>query len=265
MKSKLSAALGAMLALAATAQAGPRATDAPPRPEALWARAWALHVWGPVLGPELRRPEAAQALSSILDGTMMSGGGGWFRPSQTRYDWQWLTALHKIDAGGKISRKQWLGPPELFDRLDRDRDGAITAADLDWSEQSPWLRQVNMFKQLFGRMDANSNGRVSRQEWEAFFKQIAGDKESFTPEQLQQALQQKAPGPKSGPPKKDAKFTTVLLKGLLNNELGSPYEGPVLNEEAPDFALPTPDGKQHIALTDFRGKKPVVLIFGSFT
>lgn len=34
---------------------------------------------------------------------------------------------------------------------------------------------------------------------------------------------------------------------------------------APDFALHSPDGKQTVRLSDFRGKKPVVLIFGSYT
>lgn len=34
---------------------------------------------------------------------------------------------------------------------------------------------------------------------------------------------------------------------------------------APDFALKTLDGTETIRLSDFRGKKPVVLIFGSFT
>lgn len=36
-------------------------------------------------------------------------------------------------------------------------------------------------------------------------------------------------------------------------------------EQAPDFALTSPDGKQSVTLSDFRGKKPVVLIFGSYT
>lgn len=34
---------------------------------------------------------------------------------------------------------------------------------------------------------------------------------------------------------------------------------------APDFTLITKDGKSKISLSDFRGKKPVVLIFGSYT
>lgn len=34
---------------------------------------------------------------------------------------------------------------------------------------------------------------------------------------------------------------------------------------APDFTLPDPTGKTSISLSNFRGKKPVVLIFGSYT
>ena len=36
-------------------------------------------------------------------------------------------------------------------------------------------------------------------------------------------------------------------------------------EMAPDFRLITLDRKSEIALTDFRGKRPVVLVFGSYT
>ncbi len=34
---------------------------------------------------------------------------------------------------------------------------------------------------------------------------------------------------------------------------------------APDFKLKTKDGKQQIQLSAFRGKRPIVLIFGSYT
>lgn len=34
---------------------------------------------------------------------------------------------------------------------------------------------------------------------------------------------------------------------------------------APDFKLRTKDGKQQIQLSAFRGKRPIVLIFGSYT
>lgn len=34
---------------------------------------------------------------------------------------------------------------------------------------------------------------------------------------------------------------------------------------APDFALKTLEGARPVRLTDFRGKRPVVLVFGSYT
>jgi hypothetical protein len=36
-------------------------------------------------------------------------------------------------------------------------------------------------------------------------------------------------------------------------------------DAAPDFSLETYDGKSKIQLSSFRGKKPVVLVFGSYT
>lgn len=40
---------------------------------------------------------------------------------------------------------------------------------------------------------------------------------------------------------------------------------PRVGQMAPEFELRTPDGKQSIRLSSFRGKQPVVLIFGSHT
>ena len=40
---------------------------------------------------------------------------------------------------------------------------------------------------------------------------------------------------------------------------------PKVGEMAPDFELKTSDGKRSVKLSSFRGKQPVVLIFGSFT
>jgi peroxiredoxin len=38
-----------------------------------------------------------------------------------------------------------------------------------------------------------------------------------------------------------------------------------IGDEAPDFELRDANGKNPVRLSDFRGKKPVALIFGSFT
>lgn len=38
-----------------------------------------------------------------------------------------------------------------------------------------------------------------------------------------------------------------------------------LGDEAPNFKLRTQDGQREVELSSFKGKKPVVLVFGSFT
>jgi len=43
------------------------------------------------------------------------------------------------------------------------------------------------------------------------------------------------------------------------------FEGPDLEAVAPDFSLTPPDHRSIVRLSENRGKKPVVLIFGSFT
>ena len=52
-------------------------------------------------------------------------------------------------------------------------------------------------------------------------------------------------------------FKTMWLsarKGNLN-----------VGDEAPDFSLETYDKRSHVQLSNFRGNKPVVLVFGSYT
>jgi cytochrome oxidase Cu insertion factor (SCO1/SenC/PrrC family) len=45
-----------------------------------------------------------------------------------------------------------------------------------------------------------------------------------------------------------------------------PQEGKLkVGDVAPDFTLKTQDGKGEVKLSAFRGKKPVVLVFGSYT
>ncbi len=256
-----------LAALLATALPLPATADPPPAPERMWRDA----LWlGPVLdraGDKVPRPESIRMLTAILRGSQMGPGDGWFGPSRSRYTWDWLRAHFKAGPDG-VSRKQFTGPAEWFDRLDRDRDGWLTAEDFDWSERSPFLRQTMMFRQWFSMMDADSNGRVTLKEWQAYFEKLARGKDHITPDELRMALMPPAPrkvagkgkkGKQGGPPR------DMLLKNLLKGDLGSPYEGPRPGQLAPDFTLPTHDGKGKVTLSDFRDRKPVVLIFGSFT
>jgi peroxiredoxin len=52
---------------------------------------------------------------------------------------------------------------------------------------------------------------------------------------------------------------------LFSRELGSLEPGPKLGESAPNFTLQTHNRRGVVKLSEHRGKRPVVLIFGSFT
>jgi hypothetical protein len=41
--------------------------------------------------------------------------------------------------------------------------------------------------------------------------------------------------------------------------------GPRIGDRAPDFKLNTKDRQQEVQLSSFKGQRPVVLVFGSFT
>jgi hypothetical protein len=101
--------------------------------------------------------------------------------------------------------------------------------------------------ELFGRLDRNGDGV------------IRADDLDWSPPRP------KGPPPEMKGPPPGMPDRRTLLKGLFGGEIGSPSTGPKVEQMAPDFTLRTPDGKRQIKLSSFRGNKPVVLIFGSFT
>lgn len=211
----------------------------------------------------LKKLEIIEMVTAIANGSQMGPGDGWFHAGQGRYGWKWLADQLDIDKNGKITRQEFAAPSDLFDRLDRNHDGVLDATDFDWSERSPSSRAAGPASMLYSMFDANSNGRVSREEWEAVFKRLTRGKDYFTPDDLREMLAPMfappKPGSNSGP------TPAVLFKGLAAGELGSFFEGPSIGDQAPDFVLKTHDGKRTVRLSEFRGKKPVVLVFGSFT
>lgn len=51
----------------------------------------------------------------------------------------------------------------------------------------------------------------------------------------------------------------------LSWQLETDRQAPKVGEEAPDFVLQDPSGHTKVRLSDFRGKRPVALMFGSYT
>jgi hypothetical protein len=211
----------------------------------------------------LREVESVQMIGAIIGGTPpASGSMGWFHPSQSVYGLKWLVERMDKDNDGAVSQREFTGPAELFDRLDRDHDGRLTRADFDWSDDAPLNRQARIANQLFRQADADHNEKLTSAEWQALFQRAAGGKDSLTREELHALL---FPPPPPRKPGGGMPSPLMLLKGLFEGEIGSLYEGPSIDRLAPDFTLRTFDEEKTITLSRFRGKKPVVLVFGSFT
>jgi Ca2+-binding EF-hand superfamily protein len=210
----------------------------------------------------LRQVEAAQMLGAILSGTPPSSGIGWFHPGQSRYGLKWLVERMDKNGDGVVSKQEFLGSAEWFERLDRDHNGRLTQVDFDWSDDAPLNRQMRLIQPLFRRADADHDEKITSAEWQALFQQMAKGKDALDRDDLHALLFSALPSskPSAGPPSPFA-----LIKGLLEGEIGSFHEGPKVGQRAPDFTLPRYDNDKSIALSRFRGKKPVVLVFGSFT
>ena len=207
-------------------------------------------------------PEALRMYLAIVKGSMMGAGEGWFGPAESRYDWEWLTKRHEIDRDGEIESDKFQGSAPFFERLDRNRDGKITADDLDWSERNQWVQQSYLVNRLFRKIDPNGDGKLARVEWLSFFDKASGGKDELTSDDLRNAW---LSGFSSSFNPGDAPSKEILLQGLFTGEVGSLQEGPRVNDPAPGFTLKTQDGKQTIRLADVIGNKPVVIVFGNFT
>ena len=237
-------------------------------------------------------------------------GTGWFHPGETRYGWEWLAARHGLRTDQSIPRSAFRGPPEFFERLDRNRDGVLSAADFDWpvdmtaippatasgsparaapprgdppgaerrgtdtavgtpalperpgggGDREMMMRRMQqvMANYLVRLADTDGDGRISREEWLAFFDRAAQGKDHLTPEDIRDAVTRLQA-------RTQPRRLSVRVQGLFKGETGSFFEGPAIGQPAPDFSLKTPDGRQEIRLSTYRARRPVVLIFGSFT
>lgn len=208
------------------------------------------------------QPEWLRMYLAIARELPMGPSTGWFGPGQSRRDWKWLVDFCHADAAMGIARADFPGKPVWYDRLDRNLDGRITADDFDWSDPSPWMHYAQVIQRLFRRMDADGDGRLTRDEWIAFFDTATAGREfAIACELRDQWLAGLTGGYLAG----DAPTRDVLLQGLFTGELGSRYEGPRVNDPAPDFELMTATDDTLVRLSDIVGRQPVVLVFGNMT
>lgn len=63
----------------------------------------------------------------------------------------------------------------------------------------------------------------------------------------------------------DAKFMISMRRSLMKRQIELDQSAPKAGDLAPDFMLYDISGENSVTLSDFRGEKPVVLLFGSYT
>lgn len=205
------------------------------------------------------RLEIVEMLTALAHGQPPDEGQGWFHEGESRYGWQWLAQRYDRNADGLIEPDEFSSEQaELLAALDRDESGKIEKEDFDWSSKSPFVKQMSQTRRLFGPIDRDRNGQITRQEWRDFFERTALDADAITPADLQAMLFPPEPS-------QDSPTPLDFLRGFASGELGSIYQGPAVGSRAPDFELSDYERKRSIRLSQFQGQKPVVLIFGSFT
>jgi transposase len=98
--------------------------------------------------------------NGIARGSKMGPGGGWFHLGQSRYGWDWLAERFDAD-DGTIEPGEFRGPTVIFTRLDRDRSGSLSAGDLDWSDDAPFVQRQDEAYRLFRRMATRDGTRAA--------------------------------------------------------------------------------------------------------
>jgi thiol-disulfide isomerase/thioredoxin len=249
--------------LTCTAAAALVAADDPKKPPGTAAKSEAEQVAEALKDSWPDHPEWVDMLTGILEDEPMGPNFGWFRTAvaQTRFDWDSTKKRFDRNGDARVVRQEFPGTDPDFARLDRDHDKALTAADFDFSGSALMPSPGAM---VFSRADRDANGKVTREELEAFFKSTdSGGLGFLSLADLQEAF---APPPRpSGSANSGRPTKATLVRGLFKQEVGSLQPGPKLDESAPDFTLKTNDGKAEVTLSKLIGPKPVVLVFGSFT
>lgn len=200
--------------------------------------------------------------------------------------WKFFSERHDKNADGKITLEEYARGKERFASLDRDGDKLLTRADFEGGRRRGRRRRggatPSMLGELVIRADKDGDKVVSAGEWKGFVAKIervdltallgesAGESTLVA---LRKALDSNADGVLARDEvaaahqrldiNRDGKVTA-----LERTRRAAPRRG----EWAPDFTLrfvgkvkAAEKGQTRFRLSQLRGKRPVALIFGSYT
>lgn len=205
--------------------------------------------------------------------------------------WGFLAKTYDKDGDGKITKKEFTRGAKQFRNHDRNRDGVIDVADYPagkfWNGFGPGIAR---------RADGDRDGIVTKKEWKAFVRGIDANGDGI----LTGKEFGKVWGPRIADKQSlialsfdqngngkievsdfeslfadldrgdDGQLDKVDLQGNVFLGERSRRRALKARQMAPDFELPVCDDEKKataetVKLSSFRGKRPVALIFGSYT
>lgn len=163
------------------------------------------------------------------------------RNMQGRNIWERMSRFDKND-DGKITREEFGGPERAFERFDMNRDGELTKKEVESQRgmgrggDRGGARGGGGTDAALKKADTDKDGRVSKKEWNAVFKNAD----------------------KNG----DGHLDDGELRAALS---GRTYVDPAPKKgaEAPKLSVTRASDGKLISLAV--AKKPLVLVFGSWT
>jgi Ca2+-binding EF-hand superfamily protein len=219
--------------------------------------------------------------------------------------WVYLAAKYDVDGDGRITRAEYVRASGHFQRLDRDEDGVIMAADFEsgsgdmeammqgmraqrivamyFQIEDPGSLTLAELEQAAAAYDDDGDARISEAEFNAYADsrevEVPGSRRARMMMEGVEAwsamivvIDTDADGHVSITEmvaffnaRDDGDLVWSLDRGGRGGGRGAAMSGPAEGEPAPDFALQPPDGGKTVLLSSFRRNLPVALIFGSYT